>query len=95
MELAATSTEYIHIPVTPPTGVSLASNPVQIAIVAHSSNPATGEWRAATWDDDTARILVGPAGGALTLAPGTYWTWITWTAGQEVPVYRAGRIRIY
>lgn len=95
MELAATSTEYVHVPVIPPEGVSLDATPVKVAIVGHSANPADSEWRSATWQGNTARILVGPSGGAVSLTAGSYWAWITWTAGSETPVYRAGRIRVY
>ena len=95
MELAATSTEYVHIDVTPPAGVSLADTPVKIAIVAHSGNPASADWHTATWDSNTALLKVGPEGGALTLPAGSYWAWITFTAGGETPVRRSGRIRVY
>lgn len=95
VELAATTTEYVHIDVTPPSGVSLAAAPVKIAIVAHGGNPAPGDWHTATWDNNTARLKVGPEGGALTLAVGGYWVWISFTVGGETPVRRSGRIRVY
>jgi hypothetical protein len=74
--IPASSTEYLHIPVTAPAGVDLTGTPVKIAAVAHSDNPSGTEWKTAEWVDGGARILVGPDGGALTLTRGTYRVWI-------------------
>lgn len=95
MEIAASSTEYVHIPVTATLDGSpvTLTDPPKIAIIAASSNPATGDWRTGTWAGTNARLLVGPAGGTQ-LAPGSYWAWVKFTAGTETPVYRAGRIKV-
>ncbi|GGU62745.1 hypothetical protein [Streptomyces lavendofoliae] len=95
MDVAATSSEYLHITVT----ATLAGDPLtlttppQIAIIPGSTNPAEDDWHTGTWADGHARIRLGP--GGITLTPGTYWTWIRFAAGSEQPVHRAGRIRIY
>lgn len=97
MDLAATSTEYVKITVSAADAdgpVDLAIPP-KIAFLSGTGNPVTADWHAAEWRSGNARIRIGPAGGALTLTKGTYWTWITWAAGSETPVYRAGRTRIY
>lgn len=74
--IPASSTEYLHVPVTAtPDGVNLTGVPVQIAVVAHRTNPADGEWRTASWTDGAARLLVGP-GTDTVLAPGDYRVWI-------------------
>lgn len=75
MVIPSTSTEYLHIPVTAPTGVDLDSAPVQIAVVAHRANPADDEWHTAAWADNDARILIGP-GTDIVLAAGDYRVWI-------------------
>lgn len=97
MEIAATSTEYVHIPVAATVnGVSVdLGTPPKVAFLTGAANPADADWLSGEWSDGTARILIGPEGGATELDPGTYWTWVTWSAGDEVPVYRAGRTRIY
>ncbi|MEU9310878.1 hypothetical protein [Streptomyces sp. NPDC048256] len=76
MLIPASSTEYLHIPVTAPAGVDLSGVPVKIAVVAHADNPAEGEWKTAEWAEGQARILVGPDGGTLELTRGNYRVWI-------------------
>ncbi|MGW6531455.1 hypothetical protein [Streptomyces venezuelae] len=75
MLIPASSTEYLHIPVTAPAGVDLTGRPVDIAVVAHSDSPESGEWQAAEWADGDARLLIGP-GATLTLARGQYQVWV-------------------
>ncbi|MET7429622.1 hypothetical protein ABZT16_11570 [Streptomyces flaveolus] len=75
--IPASSTEYLHVPVTAPPGVDLAGSPVRIAVVAHGDNPGDDEWHTAEWVDGAARLLIGPDGGALTLTRGNYRVWIT------------------
>lgn len=73
MQIAATSVELVHVPVTPP----LSDVPVKIAIVTHRDNPSDDEWVTAAWGVDEALLLVGP-GTALTLTAHTdYRVWIT------------------
>jgi hypothetical protein len=74
--IPASSTEYLHIPVTAPAGVDLTGAPVKIAVVAHADNPSDTEWQTAEWVDGEARLLIGPDGGAITLTRGIYRVWI-------------------
>lgn len=75
MVIPASSTEYLHVPVTAPTGVDLDGAPVRIAVVAHRANPDDDEWHTAAWADSDARVLIGP-GTDIVLAPGDYRVWI-------------------
>jgi len=95
MQLPATSTEYLHIPVTAPAGTDLTGTPVKIAAVAHRDNPANAEWKTAEWAGGEARLLIGPEGGALTLSRGDYRVWIHIDPpGAEAVVRRAGILTI-
>lgn len=95
MVIPASSTEYVHVPVTAPAGTDLSGAPVKIAVVAHGDNPAEGEWHTAEWVDGKARLLVGPDGGAVTLTRGTYRVWITFDPpGVENLVRLAGSLTI-
>jgi hypothetical protein len=73
--IPASSTEYLHIPVTLPEGVDTASIPVRVAVVTHRANPADTEWHPAAWDGSEVRILIGP-GTDTVLAAGDYRVWI-------------------
>lgn len=80
MVIPASSTEYVHIPVTPPPGVDLTGTLPKIAIlpVANRSNPGVADWHVGEWATATeARLLVGPDGGALTLGIGDYRVWVS------------------
>lgn len=75
--IPASSTEYLHVPVTAtPAGTDLTSVPVKLAVVAHRTNPASSEWRTAGWDAGSARLLVGP-GSDTVLTAGDYRVWIS------------------
>jgi len=89
--IPASSTEYLHVPVTGPAGVDLTGTPVKIAAVAHSDNPSDAEWKTAEWVDGEARLLIGPDGGALTLTRGNYRVWIAVDPpGAENIIRRSG-----
>lgn len=95
MVIPATSTEYIHIPVTLPAGVDPGSSPVRIAVVAHRNNPADTEWHTADWIGSDARILIGPDSEALTLVRGDYRVWINVDPpGAENIVELAGHLGV-
>ncbi|WP_432130633.1 hypothetical protein [Streptomyces tendae] len=95
MVIPASSTEYVHVPVTAPAEADLAGAPVKIAVVAHGDNPGDDEWHTAEWVDDRARLLVGPDGGALTLTRGNYRVWITFDPpGEENLVRLSGSLTI-
>lgn len=99
MEIAATSTEYLHVGIS----ISIAGNPIasaqppSLAILAASrtDNPTVEDWLTGEWAGQQARILVGPNGGATTLTPGRYKVWVQFTAGAESPVIRSGLITVY
>ncbi|MET7975743.1 hypothetical protein ABZW44_22410 [Streptomyces mirabilis] len=94
MVIPASSTEYLHVPVTAPAGVDLTGAPVRIAVVAHRVNPADSEWQTAAWDSGSARILIGP-GGDLELAPGDYRVWVNVDpAGSENITRRSGILTV-
>lgn len=95
MLIPASSTEYLHIPVTGPTSVDLDGSPVRIAAVAHGDNPAATEWQTAEWAGSEARLLIGPDGGVLTLTRGTYRVWVAVDPpGAENLVRLAGTLTI-
>lgn len=99
MDIAATSTEYAHVAVTVTIAgapISLATPP-KLAILPASStdNPQAEDWLTGEWHENTARILIGPAGGVLTLDPGRYKLWLSFAAGLETPVSRTGFINVY
>lgn len=94
MLIPATSTEYLHVPVTAPPGTDLAGVPVRIAVVAHRADPADSEWRVADWVDGAARLLVGP-GGDTVLVAGDYRVWINIDPpGAESVVRKAGVLSV-
>ena len=99
MDLAVTSTEYVHVDVEATIGgtaITVASPP-KLAFLPTSSteNPAAEDWITGEWSGSRARILVGPNGGTVTLDPGAYRLWISFAAGLETPVRRAGIVTIY
>jgi hypothetical protein len=93
--IPASSTEYLHIPVTAPAGTDLTGAPVKIAIVAHRNNPSGVEWKTAEWVDGEARLLIGPDGGALTLVHGIYQVWVSVDPpGAENVVRQSGMLNV-
>lgn len=95
MLIPASSTEYLHIPVTAPAGTNLSGAPVKIAVVAHADNPSDAEWHTAEWADGDARLLIGPDGGALELTRGNYRVWIAIDPpGAENITRQAGTLNI-
>jgi hypothetical protein len=80
MELPATTTEHVHADVTAPAGVDITGTPPKLAIlpVHNRSNPTVEDWQTGEWTNGTtARLLVGPDGGALTLTPGDYRVYVS------------------
>jgi hypothetical protein len=96
--IPASSTEYVHVPVTGPAGVDITGSPPKLAIlpVANRSNPAPGDWHTGDWADGTeARLLVGPDGGALALARGDYRVYVSFDPpGSELIVRLAGYLSV-
>lgn len=97
MLIPATSTAYIHVPVSGPDGVDVTDTPPRIAILASSlrTNPADEDWHDGEWVDGDARLLVGPDGGALTLPRGDYRVWVSFDPpGAELIVDVSGHLGI-
>ncbi|MEU5772706.1 hypothetical protein ABZ819_05295 [Streptomyces venezuelae] len=76
MQIPASSTEYLHVPIDGPDGVDLTAFPVKVAVVAHRDNPSGGEWKDADWAGGEARLLIGP-GTEVALARGDYRVWVS------------------
>ena len=79
MVIPASSTEYLHVPVTAPAGVDITGSPPKIAIlpVHIRANPVSEDWQTGQWTEGTtARLLIGPDGGAVTLTPGLYQVYV-------------------
>jgi hypothetical protein len=99
VEIAASSTEYVKVTATAKVGGSLitVASPPKFAFQPTSTtgNPATEDWLTGEWSAPHARILIGPSGGVTALEPGEYRVWLSWAAGVEAPVYRAGTITVY
>jgi hypothetical protein len=85
----ASSTEYLHIPVAD----GSASIPGEIAVIASCDEPEETDWKPATWDDGSYKLLIGPSGD-LTLTAGTYTAWVRLDAPPEMVVRRSGAVRV-
>jgi hypothetical protein len=92
--IPASSTEFLHVPVTLPAGVDTGATPVRVAVVAHRDNPSNTEWHDAEWAGSDARILIGPGSG-ITLTAGDYKVWINLDPpGSENVVRKAGILSV-
>jgi hypothetical protein len=98
MQLPATTTEFIHVPVTPPVGVDVTGTPPKLAIlpVSNRANPAAGDWMTGTWGaGPEALLLVGPDGGAVALTVGDYRVYVSFDPpGSENIVRQSGYLSI-
>ena len=101
-EIAASSVEYVRVPVSASEAgstVDPTADTVQMAFISGASAPASGDWKTASWETDAtttpdtyyARCLVG---SAITLTAGTYTVWVKVTDSPETPVKRAGLLRV-
>lgn len=87
--VASTSKEFLHIPVDD----GSASIAGEIAVISTCGEPGESDWKAATWDSGSYKLLVGP-GTSLPLAAGTYTAWVRLEAAPEKVVRRSGPIRV-
>lgn len=96
--IPASSTEYLSISVTTsPAGVDLTGSTPSFAFLpdANRSNPVTADWLDGGWDDDTARILVGPEGGERALTRGDWHVWVKIDPPNgELVVRKAGTLTV-
>jgi hypothetical protein len=96
--IPASSTEYVHVPVIAPVGVDLTGSAPRLAIlpVTNRDNPTAGNWHTGEWaDDGSARLLVGPDGGAITLDKGDYRVYVSFDPpGSENVVRLSGYLGV-
>lgn len=88
LRIPASSTEYLHIPVT--ADVATSGFPVHVAIIPPGSDPGVSDWKVAAWDGDEVVVLVGPSQSIALTGHTTYVVWVKVTAGIEIPVMRSG-----
>lgn len=104
LEVSALSLTYVRVAVrNRQSGVFIdpTGGAVQMAFPASGTDPVSGDWKTASWETDAtltpdayyARCLVGPS-GTVTLAAGTYDVWVKPTATPEIPVIKAGPMRV-
>jgi hypothetical protein len=98
MLIPASSTEYLHVPVTAPAGVDITGSPPKLAILPayNRNNPEGTDWKTGEWTSGPeARLLIGPDGGAVTLTPGDYRVWVSFDPpGLENIVRMAGHLGV-
>jgi len=98
VDIPATWTGYVYIPVTA-AGVdpaTLMGFAVDVAFVSETAEPASGDWKAATFVADPATTR--PAARLLVTAgdypAALYMAWVRVHAPPEMPVIRSGRVRV-
>lgn len=105
LTISALSLEYVRVAVSAEedgVAVDPTGDTVQMAFPAQGVAPVAGDWKAATWETDAttepdtryARCLVGP-GGTVTLAAGFYDVYVKVTDAPEVPILKAGQLRVF
>lgn len=97
------STEYVRTKVEAvAAGLSVdpTGDQVQMAFMAGTTNPGSGDWLTASWEVTAvtgvyfARCLVGPAGGVVALAVGVYTIWVKMLDAPETIIRPFGNIKI-
>lgn len=97
MRLPDTSKEYVGVDLDLATGVDLDDVTVEMAIVASGDDVDELDWQLVAADPDVAdrvRLLIGPGTSFGVLAVGTYNVWTRVAAAVEIPVRKAGTLRI-
>jgi hypothetical protein len=95
LRVSTLSLQYIAVPVTNLLDLAAdpTADPVQMAFKQATAEPASGDWKTASWGtfggQHVALCLIGPGGGEITLAVGTWWPWVQLTDSPEAPVLRA------
>lgn len=93
LSIPKSSVEYVVVDVASPSVIDVAW-PVAIAIIPKTKiRPEVADWKVSEWQDDSARLLIGP-GTSLELASGHYDVWVKVTAAPEDAVRRAGSLEI-
>lgn len=95
--ISSMSKEFVLVPVAAKEEglpIDPTSSPVEMAFAPADTDPE--EWNAATWETAGskyyARCLVGP--GVVELEKGLLQVWVRVTDNPEVPVLRAGELRV-
>jgi hypothetical protein len=73
-----------------------------MAFVAPGVTPQNSDFKAASWEVNTvttphtysAKSLVGPNGGVITLVTGSYDVYVRIHDNPEVPVVKSGSLRV-
>lgn len=99
MVIPSSSLEYVNVTVTAsPAGVVLTGTAPRFAFLPDTNrgNPITADWLTGEWDGTaTARILIGPTGGAVTLSRGDWHVWVRIDPpNDELVVKRSGTLRV-
>lgn len=87
-KLRADSTAYVGVPLTRKPAVDLTDDTFELGFTAHH-NGIPAQWYPAIWDGTLIKVLVGPDGGALELAPGGWYVVARITDTAETPVMEA------
>jgi hypothetical protein len=100
------STEFTRIAISATaSGVDVdpTADLVEMAFVPQGTVPAAGDWKTGSWEQDVsttptthlARVLVGPGtGGVVTLTPGLFDAYVRIHDSTELPVIKAGPVRV-
>lgn len=99
MVIPASSLEYVSVTIsTSPAGVVLTGTAPRFAFLpdTNRANPVTADWLTGEWDGTTtARILIGPTGGAATLSRGKWHVWLRIDPpNDELVVRLTGTLRV-
>ena len=90
--------EYVRSAVARDDASDPTGDVVKLAFMSTTANPGSGDWKTSDWETVSgiyyARCLVGP-GGTVTLTAGDYHVWVKVTDNPEIPVRKAGILRMY
>jgi hypothetical protein len=89
--MRADSTEYVGVPLTLiPAGVDLSIDTFDMAFVTSKTSVASS-WHPAVWDaaKKVVKLLVGPGGGGVVIAPGKWVVLLRVHDAPEIPVIPA------
>lgn len=93
------ATKYVHADVF--SDKDPTADAVSFAFTVPGTDPVTGDWKSAAWKTTwlngraTARCLVGPTGGVITLTKATWAYWVRVTDSPETPIELVGTIEIF
>ncbi len=97
MSLPTGSTEFLYVAMTGPEADELSEHVAELAIVLRGIEVVEADWTEAEWADDqvgSVRLLLGPASSFGALDAGNYNIWTRITSAPEIPVRKAGGLRV-